>query len=109
MAPLTVDTTSSCGVRTNRRAVRPATAVAVANGPAVRVGGTGRARVGVTGAAGAMGASVRAVIGDPLCSCRSGSGGDVGVGLGRRPGQGQEHLVERGPAQADVVDVEAQV
>src|SRR5262245_28219970 len=112
IAPLMVDTTSSCGVRTKRRVVRPATARAVAIGPAVRAGAvipSAGWAVPAAGATGVGGASVSMVM-TVLSSEVSRSGGHVGVGLGlgRGPGQGQEHLVERRPAQADVVDLEAE-
>src|SRR5918995_5574223 len=110
IAPVTVLITSSCGVRTNLRAVRAATAPAVASGPAGRWAGTSaRSSVRV------MSVSVMVVIAVVLRPRSRGVGGLqpplVGlVGLpgvlDRDAGQGQEHLVERRAAQADVVDLD---
>src|SRR5918998_3867512 len=110
MAPCTVLTTSSCGVRTNLRTVRRATWAAVvtalAGRPARVMSNVAGARVGMDGLSLA---SIVVMVG-------SGWSGGVGrgvvvvgvaVGVGDRlTGEGEEDLVEGRSPQPDVVDLD---
>src|SRR6266540_3772192 len=83
----------SCGVRTNLRTVRRATAIALGQNPAPAL------RWACTVPGGEMVVTDVSVIGFPF-----GSGGLGAGGVGRLAGEGEEHLVQRGPPQRDVLD-----
>src|SRR5918996_388671 len=95
IAPWIVPTTASCGVRRNLRIVRRAIESVLVTSPAVGA-------VRASGTSGAVRGSMVVVVTGCLAFCSDGFG-DVGRVLGRLPGEGQEHLVETGVPEGDLV------
>src|SRR5262245_21892238 len=118
MAPCTVLMTSSWGVRRNLRTERLATWPTVVSTAAVRVGAVMPAMPGPRPPAAADGSRAGAVTVMAAASSGGARPGEVGgglriggrgvVGVDGGAGQGEEDLVERGPAQPDVVDLDAE-